>query len=193
VVLEEAVANVPEPAESELQLEEMEIIEIDETPDEITLPENQSPAVECRTATAPENQPAKFSGPVPDMAAACANEAAMVTGSAPVREATRIPVDTQETAQGPTPAAIPERVMDETIIIGVPGSDFLPYEHKTESPLPPVTSDENASVVKADTAPAANNGHSAAPPHNPEVKKRPGFFRRLLNGIASIFRRSGKP
>jgi diguanylate cyclase (GGDEF)-like protein len=195
LVLEEAVTSVPEPAESELQLEEIEIIELDETPDEITdeiaLSENQHPAVECRAVTAPENQPAKFAGPVPDMAVACANEAATVTGSAPVREATRIPVDTQETAQEPTPVAIPERVMEETIIIGVPGSDFLPYEHKTESPLPPVTSDENASVVKADTSPAANDGHSAAP-HDPEVKKRPGFFRRLLNGTGSIFRRSGK-
>jgi len=195
LVLEEAVTSVSETAESELQLEEMEIIEIDETADEtideITLSDDQPPVVECRATTAPENQPAKFAGPVPDITVACANETATDTDCTPAREATRIPVDTQEAAQKPAPTAISEHVMGETIIIGVPGSDFLPYEHKTESPLPPVTADENAAAAKAGTSSAANDGYSAAS-HDPEVKKRPGFFKRLLNGIGSIFRRSGK-
>jgi len=207
LVLEETVTSTPKPAETELQLEkmevetelqleEMEIIEIAETPaeiiDEITLSENQPPAVECRAATTPEEPPAKFSGPVPDMAAACANEAATVTGSTPVHEAARIPVDTQDTAQEPAPAAIPGRTIGETIIIGVPGSDFLPYEHKTESPLPPVTSAGNTAAAETGTSSAANDVHASVS-HNPKIKKRPGFFKRLLLGMGSIFRRSGKP
>lgn len=191
VVLEEAVTSVSEPVESELQLEEMEIIEIDVTTDELTLSDDQPPAVECRAATAPENQPARFAGPVPDMTAKYANEAATGTDSTPVREETRTPVDTQTTAQEPTPTATPASVFCETIIIGVPGSDFLPYEYKTESPLPPVTPDEDASAAKTDTTSATNDAQSLAP-HDFKVKKRPGFFKRLLHGTRSIFRRSGR-
>ena len=194
LVLEAAVISMSEPTETELQLEEMEVIEIDETPDEtideLTLSENQPPVIECRTETAPESQPAKFAGPAPDMTVACINEAATGTGSAPAHEAIW-PVDTQTAAQEPTATAIPERVMGETIVIGVPGSDFLPYEYKTESPLPPATSDEKAAAAKTNTSSAADKVHSVAPP-NLDAKKRPGFFKRLLHGIGSIFRRSGK-
>jgi len=191
VVLEEAEANVSEPVASELQLEEMEIIAIEETTDELTLQDDQAPAVECRAATAPENQPARFAGPVPGMATECANEAATGTVSAPLQEEPRMPADSQEAAQEPTPAAIPESEMEETIIIGVPGSDFLPYEHKTESPLPPVTSDENTATAKTNASTTANDEHASLP-HTLDVKKRPGFFKRLLHGMGSIFRRSGK-
>ena len=195
LVLEEAVTSVSEPVVTELQLEEMEIIEIaetaDETIDEITLSDDQPPVVECRATTSPENQPARFAGPVSDMATTGANKAATDTDNALAGKATRTPVNTLKAAQVPTPTAIPERTMGETIIIGVPGSDFLPYEHKTESPLPPVTADKNASAAKADTSSATNNGHSLAS-HDSEAVTRPGFFKRLLRGIGSIFRRSGK-
>ena len=193
--LEEAVTSVSEPVASELQLEEMEIIEIaetvDETIDEITLADDQPPVVECRATTSPESQPARFAGPVSDMATTGANKAATDTDNALAGEATRTPVNTPKAAQEPTPTATPERLMHETIIIGVPGSDFLPYEHKTESPLPPVTADENPSAAKTDTSSAANDGHSLAS-HDAEAVPRPGFFKRLLHGIGSIFRRSGK-
>jgi diguanylate cyclase (GGDEF)-like protein len=195
VVLEDVVTGTSEPAGSELQLEEMVSFEIDETPDktidETTLTDAQLPVVEYRATTASENQPARFAGPVPDMTAACTNEPATVTGSAPAYEEIRTPADTQEPAQESAPTAIPEHVLGETIIIGVPGNDFLPYEYQTESPQKSVTSAENASAAKTGTSPTANDEQSSAPEET-GVMKRPGFIKRLLTGIGSIFRRSGK-
>ena len=193
VVLEESVTSTPEPAESELQLEEMVAIEIDETPDEtideITLTDDQLPAVECLATAAPESQPARFAGPAPDMAADFTNAPVTDADSAPVHEDTRAPAYTQEATPAPAPTAIPDDLMDETIIVGIPGNDFIPYEYKTESAHPPATATETASAT--DELPAANDEQSLAPDET-RVKKRSGFFKRLLTGIGSIFRRSGK-
>ena len=193
LVLEETVTSVSEPVASELQLEEMEIIEIaetaDETIDEITLTDDQLPAVECLTTTVPESQPARFAGPAPDMAADFTNAPMTGADSAPAHKDIRTPAYTQEATPAPAPTAAPDYLADETIIVGVPGSDFIPYEHKTESEHPPATTTET--ITEMDESPAANHEQSSTP-DKIRVKKRPGFFKRLLTGIGSIFRRSGK-
>jgi len=191
IVLENAATTTPEPAWSELQLEEMESVEIDEIPDEtideITLTEDQLPAVECLTTTTPEIQPAKFAGPVPDIVADFTNYEVSGADNASASEDIRVPAFTQETTPEFSPTDIPDDLMEETIIVGVPGNDFIPYEHQTESAHPPATTE---------TAPASTlAGASEEPSPTPEetkTRKRPGFFKRLLNGLGSVFRRSGK-
>lgn len=193
LVLEDAVADTPGPAASELQLEEMVAIEIDEQPDEtideITLADDQPPAIECLSPTIPESQPARFAGPAPDMPADVTSTPVAGTDSitAQVQEQPRTPAYTPETTPEPAFTTLPDDDVEETIIVGVPGSDFIPYEHKTESAHPPQTTSETATVT--DTPPVAND-ESLSTPDEAGTRKRPGFFKRLLTGIGSIFRRS---
>ena len=190
VLAAEIEATECEPVTSEFQLEEIEIIDANETIDEITLSDDQLPAVECRAALPPEDQPARFAGPVPDMSAVRGSETRAGSDNAASHEAARTPADIPETAPDPAPSPIPEAVIGETIIIGAPGSDFLPYEHKTESHLPSVSCEENTAVAKTGTSTDHGDGQFSAP--HDEAEKQPGFFKRLLRGIGSIFRRSGK-
>jgi two-component system cell cycle response regulator len=190
IVLEETVTATPESAWGELQLEEMELVEIDETPeeniDEITLTEDQLPAIECLTTTVPESQPAAFAGPVPDLAADLTKQPESGTDTANADAQAR--PCTEEAKQEFPATDIPEDLVEETIIVGVPGNDFIPYEHKTESAQPLATPEPAA----ATNTPAVANEEQSSIPDDADIEKRPGFFKRLLTGIGSIFRRSGK-
>jgi hypothetical protein len=123
------------------------------------------------------------------MAAAFTNAPVTDTDSAPIHEDIRAPAHSQEATPAPAPTAAPDYLMEETIIVGVPGSDFIPYEYKTESAHPPATTTET--IPEMDESPTDNDEQSSTPDET-RVKKRPGFFKRLLTGIGSIFRRSGK-
>jgi diguanylate cyclase (GGDEF)-like protein len=192
---EETVSSIPEPVESELQLEEIVGFETDEAADEtineLTLADDHLPAVDSRATSAQENQPARFAGPVPDMAADSASKLEADTGDSLVSEVAGTPINTQGTVQDTPTTDIPDHIMDETIIIGVPGNDFMPYEHTIESPHPPATPDREDLATETESFSAANDEHSSNL-HETDIEKRPGFFKRLLSGIGSIFRRSGK-
>jgi diguanylate cyclase (GGDEF)-like protein len=195
VVPEEAISGTPEPAEGELQLEEIVSFESDETPDEtideITLTDDHLSAVESRATSAPENPPARFAGPVPDMAAASASKPEAGTGDSSGSKVSGTPANTQKTVQDTPAIDIPDRIMGETIVIGVPGNDFMPYEHTIESANPPVAPDSSTSAAETGSFSAASEEHLSNL-HETDTGKRPGFFKRLLSGIGSIFRRSGK-
>jgi diguanylate cyclase (GGDEF)-like protein len=189
---EETVSSIPEPAENELQLEEIVAFEIDETPDEtieeLTLTDDQLPAVENLVTSVPGNQPVKFGGPVPDMVAASASKPEADSNNSQDKEVPGVPANTQETVQGIKAIGIPDHIVGETIVIGVPGNDFMPYEHTSESPHPPATPDRDAETGSLSVA----NDEDASNLHDMNIEKRRGFFKRLLSGIGSIFRRSGK-
>lgn len=192
---EETVSSIPEPAESELQLEEIVAFEIDETPDEtieeLTLTDDLLPAVENLITSAPGNQPVKFGGPVPDMVAASASKPEADSNNSQDNEVPGVPANTQETVQDIPAIDIPAHIAGETIVIGVPGNDFMPYEHTTESPHPPATPDSDDATAETGSSSAAND-EDASNLHAMNIEKRRGFFKRLLSGIGSIFRRSGK-
>ena len=192
---EETVSSLPGPAESELQLEEIVAFEIDETPDEtieeLTLTDDQLPAVENLVTSAPGDEPAKFGGPVPDMVADAASQPAADSNNSQDKEVPGVPANTQETVPDIRAIDIPGNIAGETIVIGVPGNDFMPYEHTTESRHPPATPDSDAAAAETGSSSAANTERSSDL-HDMDMEKRRGFFRRLLSGIASIFRRSGK-
>jgi len=100
LVLEEVTANTPEAeetvaeavAETELTLEDIE----DFAAEEITLANDETPAVECRSTIDPDSEPARFSGPVSELATDNTSEPAVFTTSTPANE----PID--------TPASTPE-------------------------------------------------------------------------------------
>jgi two-component system cell cycle response regulator len=218
-VPEEVAASIPEPvetaveAEPELMLEDMVASEIEE----LTLSDDQLPAVECRSTADTDSQPAKFSGPVSEPATDHSSDSATYTSNTPASTPASEPVSEQvseqvsdpvnEPVNDPVnepvnepvdiPASIPETAGDTTtanhfpgemIVVGVPSSDFLPYEHKTKSVQPPAATDETDSVNSTDMQTAAD-AHTLTGDES-GAGKRPGFFRRLLSGIGSIFRRS---
>ena len=181
-------SSTPEPvetvveAEPELTLEDMVVSEAEE----LTLSDDQLATVECRSTAEPDSQPEKFSDPASELTTDHSSESATFTSSTPASEPASEPVD--------IPASIPETAGDtttanhftgKTIVVDVPASDFLPYEHKTTSAQPPAAADETDSVTSTDVQTAADDtltGDETGP------GKRPGFFRRLLSGIGSIFR-----
>ena len=188
LVLEEVTASTPEAeetateavAETEFTLEDIEDFEAEE----ITLTVDEMPAVECRSTVDPDSEPAKFSGPVSELATDNASEPAVFTTSTPANEPIDTPASTPETTGN---KASMDHFISETIVVGVPGSDFLPYEYKTESENKDAVT-ENTNAASSTDAPAAANDTQAD--DEAETIKRPGLFRRLLSGIGSIFRRS---
>ena len=167
-------------AETEFTLEDIEDFEAEE----ITLTVDEMPAVECRSTVDPDSEPAKFSGPVSELATDNASEPAVFTTSTPANEPIDTPASTPETTGN---KASMDHFISETIVVGVPGSDFLPYEYKTESENKDAVT-ENTNAASSTDAPAAANDTQAD--DEAETIKRPGLFRRLLSGIGSIFRRS---
>jgi len=188
LVLEEVTASTPEAeetateavAETELTLEDIEDFEAEKT----TLTVDETPAVECRSTVDPDSEPARFSGPVSELATDNTSEPAVFTTSTPANEPIDTPASTPEVTGN---KASTDHFISETIVVGVPGSDFLPYEYKTESTNKDAAT-ENTDAASSTDAPAAANDTRAE--DEAESGKRPGFFRRLLSGIGSIFRRS---
>lgn len=192
--LEEITASAPEPAEEvaesavELTLEDMETPEVAIEAEEISLSDVEPPAVECRSTVDPASDPSTFSGPVPDLATEVASEPATFTGSSPANEPGSVPDSIPDNAlETATEEADP--LIGETIVVGVPGTDFLPYEHKIETVQPEETTDKDASAEDDKMKTAAIDADSQTADEE-DLVHRPGFLRRLLSGIASIFRRS---
>ena len=184
LVLEEVTASTPESVETaaeakpELTLENIETFETEE----ITLSEDLLPSIEGRSTADPDSQPAKFSGPAPEPAVFTSSTSANEPGNGPVS----VPVSTPGTGSS---AENSDPFINETIVVGVPGNDFLPYEHKTEdAQLPEATEERDTAVSNAEPTTATDVRSFAADKTKPV--ERPGFFRRLLSGIGSIFRRS---
>ena len=98
-----------------------------------------------------------------------------------------IPANTQDITSVSIPVEDP--FISETIVVGVPGSDFLPYEYITESAHPVAATDASTAATGTESNTAANDEHTLVPDRK-KAGKRPGFFKRLLSGIGSIFRRS---
>jgi len=195
-LLEETASSTPELAETEveveveveLQLEELVAFEVDESTDELTLLDEQPPAVECLTATTPDNQqPAVFAGPVSDMAADFSATQATDMNHSALNDVSGIPENTQNTTSASMP--VDDHFISETIVVGVPGNDFLPYEYITESAHPTAATDASTEATSTESNTAANDEHTLVPDRK-KAGKRPGFFKRLLSGIGSIFRRS---
>ena len=196
LVLEEVTASTPEPvetavaAESELTLEDIETIETEE----ITLSDDVLPSIESRSTVDPDSQPAKFSGPVSEPVSDEAHGPAVFTSSEPpsepANEPANEPADVPEsTAETGSNAESTDHFISETIVVGIPGNDFLPYEYKTETAQPPGTTEESDTAVSDAVQTATNDADSFAVDET-DPGERPGFFRRLLSGIGSIFRRS---
>ena len=192
LVLEEVTASIPEPvetavaAESELTLEDIETFETEE----ITLSEDSIPSIECRSTVDPDSQPAKFSGPVSELVSDGTHGPAVFTSSASANEPANEPVSVPaSTAETDSSAETTDPYISETIVVGIPGNDFLPYEYKTETAQPPATTEECDTAVSDAVQTAANEVHSLAVDET-DPGERPGFFRRLLSGIGSIFRHS---
>ena len=196
LVLEEVTASIPEPvetavvAESELTLEDIETIETEE----ITLSDDVLPSIESRSTVDPDSQPAKFSGPVSEPVSDEAHGPAVFTSSEPpsepANEPANEPADVPEsTAETGSNAESTDHFISETIVVGIPGNDFLPYEYKTETAQPPGTTEEPDTAVSDAVQTATNDADSFAVDET-DPGERPGFFRRLLSGIGSIFRRS---
>ncbi|MDH3985900.1 MAG: diguanylate cyclase [Gammaproteobacteria bacterium] len=192
LVLEEVTASTPEPvetavaAESELTLEDIETIETEE----ITLSDDVLPSIESRSTVDPDSQPAKFSGPVSESVSDETHGPAVFTSSEPpsepANEPAGVPASTAETGSS---AESTDHFISETIVVGIPGNDFLPYEYKTETAQPPGTTEESDTAVSDAVQTATNDADSFAVDET-DPGERPGFFRRLLSGIGSIFRRS---
>ena len=188
LVLEEVTASIPEPvetavaAESELTLEDIETFETEE----ITLSEDATPSIECRSTVDPDSQPAKFSGPVSELVSDVTHGPAVFASSASANEAISVPASTAETDSS---AESTDPYISETIVVGLPGNDFLPYEYKTETAQPPATTEECDTAVGDAVQTAADEVHSFTVDET-DPGERPGFFRRLLSGIGSIFRHS---
>ena len=192
LVLEEVTASIPEPvetavvAESELTLEDIETFETEE----ITLSEEATPSIECRSTVDPDSQPAKFSGPVSELVSDVTHGPAVFASSASANEAGNeagsVPASTAETDSS---AESTDPYISETIVVGLPGNDFLPYEYKTETAQPPATTEECDTAVSDAVQTAADDVHSFTV-DEADPGERPGFFRRLLSGIGSIFRHS---
>ena len=196
LVLEEVTASTPEPvetavaAESELTLEDIETIETEE----ITLSDDVLPSIESRSTVDPDSQPAKFSGPVSEPVSDETHGPAVFTSSEPpsepvnepANEPAGVPASTAETGSS---AESTDHFISETIVVGIPGNDFLPYEYKTETAQPPGTTEESDTAVSDAVQTATNDADSFAVDET-DPGERPGFFRRLLSGIGSIFRRS---
>ncbi|MDH3888282.1 MAG: diguanylate cyclase [Gammaproteobacteria bacterium] len=196
LVLEEVTASTPEPvetavaAESELTLEDIETIETEE----ITLSDDMLPSIESRSTVDPDSQPAKFSGPVSEPVSDETHGPAVFTSSEPpsepvnepANEPAGVPASTAETGSS---AESTDHFISETIVVGIPGNDFLPYEYKTETAQPPGTTEESDTAVSDAVQTATNDADSFAVDET-DPGERPGFFRRLLSGIGSIFRRS---
>jgi two-component system cell cycle response regulator len=190
VLLDETATSTPEPAEIEveLQLEEIVTFDADESTDELTLLDEQLPAVECLTATSPDNQqPAVFAGPVSDMTADFSATQATDINHSALNDQSGMPASTQDTTSASIPVDDP--FVEETIVVGVPGSDFLPYEYITESAHPTTATDGSTAATSTESKTAANDEHTLVPDRK-KAGKRPGFFKRLLSAIGSIFRRS---
>ena len=190
VLLDETATSTPEPAEVEveLQLEEIVTFDVDESTDELTLLDEQPPAVECLTAATPDNQQAAvFAGPVSDMTADFSATRTSDINHSALNDQSGMPASTQDTTSASIPVDDP--YIGETIVVGVPGSDFLPYEHITESAHPAAATDESTATTRTKSKTAANDEHTLVPDRK-KAGKRPGFFKRLLSGIGSIFRRS---
>jgi two-component system cell cycle response regulator len=183
LVLEEVTASPPEAvetavaAESELTLEALETFETEE----ISFSEVEIPSIECRSTTDPDSQPAKFSGPVSEPGTDGIDGPALFTSSAAAPVA-----NTPET--GSSTESI-DSFISETIVVGVPGSDFLPYEYQTETAELPAATKERDTTVSDAVQTATNHARSLAVDETDQGVRR-GFFRRLLSGIGSIFRRS---
>ena len=194
VLLDETATSTPEPAEVEveveveLQLEEIVTFDVDESTDELTLLDEQLPAVECLTATTPDNQqPAVFGGPVSDMTADFSATRTSDINHSALNDQSGMLASTQDTTSASIPVDDP--FIEETIVVGVPGSDFLPYEYITESAHPTAATDESTATTRTESKTAANDEHTLVPDRK-KAGKRPGFFKRLVSGIGSIFRRS---
>lgn len=190
VLHEETANSTPEPAEVkvELQLEELVAFAVDENTDELTLVDEQPPAIEYLTATTPDNQqPAVFAGPVSDMAAVLTATRATEIHYAALHDVSGIPANTQDITSVSIP--VDNSFISETIVVGVPGSDFLPYEYITESAHPAAATDASTEATGIESNTAANDEHTLVPDRK-KAGKRPGVFKRLLSGIGSIFRRS---
>jgi two-component system cell cycle response regulator len=190
VLLDETATSTPEPAEIEveLQLEEIVTFDVDESTDELTLLDEQPPAVECLTAATPDNQqPAVFAGPVSDMTADFSATRTSDINHSALNDQSGMPASTQDTTSASIPVDDP--FIGETIVVGVPGSDFLPYEYITESAHPTTATDGSTAATSKESKIAANDEHTLVPVRK-KAGKRPGFFKRLLSAIGSIFRRS---
>jgi len=189
LVLEDVAASTPElvetaaeaVAETELTLEDIEDFEAEK----LTAANEETPAIECRSTVDPDSQPASFSGPVSDLAADNVSKPAVFASSTPANEPVDTPASTPDISGNTTNN---DDFISETIVVGVPGSDFLPYEHKTESAKTSATGQSDA-TSNADAPAAANDTHALTDEATGPAR-RPGFFRRLLSGIGSIFRRS---
>ena len=208
VAVEETAAGIPEPVENVLELEELVAIEIEDAPDEaveevvaldiaeLTLEsldeaarfDHQPAVIENLAPSDLESQPASYAGPVPDMTAAAVSSPA-TDNADPAGNVTAL-AHSQETVRESTTDPADNDTTSETIIIGVPGNEFMPYEHREESTRPSEATDEDASTE--DTASVAANDEPLCP-DAVKSDKRPGFFKRLLSGIGSIFRRSENP
>jgi len=189
LVLEEVTASTPESVETaaeaklELTLEDIETFETIET-EEITLSEDVLPTIEDRRTVDPDSKPAKFSGPAPEPAVFTSSAPSSKPGNGPVS----VPVSTPEANSSEENS---DPFINETIVVGVPGNDFLPYEHKTENAqLPAATEEHDTAVSNSNAAQSTTNDVRSVTVDETESIERPGFFRRLLSGIGSIFRRS---
>jgi len=188
LVLEEVTASTPDPVEViaetrlELTLEDIDSIETEE----ITLSEEQTPAIECRSTVDPDSQPAKFSGPVSEVLVDNTSKTAVFSSSTPANEPVSVPAVTPEPGSDTEGT---DTFISETIIVGVPGNDFLPYEYRTETEQPANAAEKSDTADGSKTQATPSKSH-ILPADEADAVKRPGFFRRLLSGIGSIFRRS---
>ncbi|MCK5382327.1 MAG: diguanylate cyclase, partial [Gammaproteobacteria bacterium] len=97
-VPEEVAASIPEPVETAVEAEPKPEAEPEAEPEliledmvaseteELTLSDDQLPTVECRSTTDPNSQPAKFSGPVSELATDHSSDSATFTSSTPTSE-----------------------------------------------------------------------------------------------------------